>query len=157
MPKFVLENHLNCPGIVLEQLSKKKCWDTLFFGPTPTGRIRTYKFALVSVSLSLVSVRQIFSETAHWNFLIFFLKLKKMGKKVTFSLFPKNSKMPPYWPILTKIDPNFAKMTKNGLLLLLLLLFFFLKTTHCNFLIFCTKPIGLSRKKLRFCFFVENC
>ena len=40
------------------------------FGPTPTGRIRTYKLTLFSVSLS-VSVRQFLSETAHWNFLIF--------------------------------------------------------------------------------------
>ena len=87
------------------------------FGPTPTGRIRTYKFALVSVclSVSLVSVRQIFSETAHWNFLIFCMNASlRECKKVTFLFFQENLKMAPFWPILTKIDPNLAKMTKNG-------------------------------------------
>ena len=102
----------------------------------------------LSVSLSVVSVRQIFSETAP-EFSDFLFWKKKIGKKVTF---PKNSKMAPFWSILTKIDPNLSKMTKTGGFSH----FFFLKTVHWNFLIFCTKPSLWSRKKFRFRFFGKN-
>ena len=121
------------------------------FGPTPTGRIRTYKFALVSVSLSsvVVSVRQIFSETAHWNFLIFCMNASlRECKKVTFLFFQENSKIGHFGSRLTKI---WAKMVKNAQNQRFSAFF---RKPHIGFPLFFAWMLVLgSVKKWRFCFF----
>ena len=86
-----------------------KLWPGTFlyciFGPTPTGRIRTYEFGSVSVcrrlSVVVCRVLEFFSETAHWTFLIFFFeKRKKLGKKVTFSLFRQKFEKCPFFALI---------------------------------------------------------
>ena len=80
----------------------------------------------------------------------FFWKMKKMSKKVTFSLFPENSKMAPFWSKIVKNRPFWPKTPKNGGFLA-----FFSKTAHWNFLIFAGSLASAVQKILRLWFFGE--
>ena len=84
-----------------------------FFGPTPTGRIRTIKYCLVSVCLSLCLARNHFSRKPHIGFPWFFAWMLVLGsvKKWRFCFFQENSKIGHFGPRLSKI---LAKMVQNA-------------------------------------------
>ena len=75
------------------------------FGPTSTGRIRTYTLSLVSVCLSLCLRAPVFLQNPHWNCLIFcsYMDTRQNCSKW---IFYKNS----YSPL---IPFNPLKMTKE--------------------------------------------
>ena len=76
-----------------------------------------------------------FSDFLYW-------KMKKMSKKVTFSLFHRKFENGPFfgqkWSKIGLFGPKCPKMRVSA--------FFFSKTAHWNFVIFCRKPSLWSQK-----------
>ena len=78
------------------------------FGPSMPKTVQNGHFW---PKMTKMEVFAFFSRTAHQNFLIFGSKHSHWSLKIiTFSLFGENFKNSPFWPKLTQIWPNLAKL-----------------------------------------------